>query len=130
MVSDKEILTVVKEAGLGPSDLENLYLELGMDKPAIENATLSKKDLGYKLQAIEVLRTWRRNKGRSATKGEILGALRRCKNLEAVAKLEDLWGFIPSYEGNFKIQFHYLASIQITVSTWHERKIYCYTFDM
>ena len=91
-VSDKDIRDVAGNAGLRHSDLENLFVVLGLQADAIENAQRLAGTNDYKLQAASVLRSWRETNGNAATKQVIINALEECQYTGAVEILLGKWG--------------------------------------
>ena len=89
MISDREIRDVVQI--VTPSDLEHLYVELGISRSMIQFAGLNVHSSDGKLKAMAVLREWRKEAGLAATKEALLDTLSICENNDAIVRLMDKW---------------------------------------
>ena len=89
MISDREIRDVVQI--VTPSDLEDLYVVLGISRSSILFAERNVPSNDSKLKAMEVLRQWRKEAGLAATKEALLQTLSICENNDAIVRLEDKW---------------------------------------
>ena len=68
-----------------------MYKELGLKDNEIENAERNADTTDFQLQGDKVLHDWRSMKGRDATKGAILEALKECKYKDEMGKLAEKW---------------------------------------
>ena len=99
-VSDKDIGDVIKFARLQHSNLENLFVELGLKANEIEKAKKNADSSDIKLQAASVLRSWRRSRGNSATRRTVITALKECRCNEAEKILQEKWKMTTGTTGN------------------------------
>ncbi|XP_072016013.1 NLR family CARD domain-containing protein 4-like [Amphiura filiformis] len=90
-VSDRDIKDVASNAKLLHDQLRHLFVQLGIKASDRENAERRADTRDFKLQAIEVLRSWRQSKGEKATRKAILHALRKCHLMEAREILVEKW---------------------------------------
>ena len=88
-ISEKDFTTVVEL--LSAADLQKLYNALDIPHRDAEKAEIGASTSDVNLKAKAVLRQWKQNKGKSASRQAILEALHECRNLEAVEKLEEKW---------------------------------------
>ena len=99
-VSENDINEVTKNARLQQSDLENLFIGLGMEANEIENAKKNSGTTDIKLQAASVLRSWRKSRGKDATRQAVITALETCGYTEAVQRLQEKWKMTSSTKGS------------------------------
>ena len=67
-------------------------MELGLPPDEIENAKRLADTKDFKLEAVSVLRSWRKTNGSAATKQAIIRALKECQYLQTVDMLCGKWG--------------------------------------
>ena len=93
-VSDKDISDVISKTKLSVSDLNQVFLELGMSQTDIDNIKHDARDHGesVKMQARRVLREWRQSYGKAATRQAVITALNNVKRTDAVQTLQSQWG--------------------------------------
>ena len=90
VVSDEDLADVVDL--LDPTQMEKLYIRLGLPRSAIKKAIHEDGNYGdLDLKGQSVLRRWRQIEGKNATRRAILDAIDRCGNYEAVECLEGKW---------------------------------------
>ena len=90
MISDEDLADVVDQ--LDPTQMEKLYIRLGLSKSVIRKAMHEDETYGdLDLQGQSVLRRWRQTKGKNATRKTILDAIETCGNYEVVENLEAKW---------------------------------------
>ncbi|XP_072026918.1 uncharacterized protein [Amphiura filiformis] len=93
-IDDKDIRDVTSKAGLQNDDMVILFVELEIDAPNIERAQRIADTKDFQLQASKVLQTWRKKKGKAASKIVIINALEACKLKDAVEILKDTWKLV------------------------------------
>ena len=91
-VTNKNISDITNKTKLEHKDLRKLFTELDIDSNDVENAERTADTRDFKLQAQKVLRMWRENNGRRATRRRILDALEECNFIDAKETLEKKWG--------------------------------------
>ena len=91
-MSEKDIGDVTQTTKLLYPDLNNLFVELGLQTNEIENAKKNADTNDVKLQATRVLQFWRKSRGSDATRQAIVTALKRRRYIEAVEILQEKWG--------------------------------------
>ena len=91
-MSEKDIGDVTQTTRLLSSDLNNLFVELGLHTNEIENAKKNAGTYDVKLQAASVLHFWRKSRGSDATRQAIITALKSRRYIEAVEILQEKWG--------------------------------------
>ncbi|XP_072032836.1 ankyrin repeat and MYND domain-containing protein 2-like [Amphiura filiformis] len=74
-ISDSDIIDVAYYAKLSHDQLQILFLKLGMDAAAIENAEQREVNRGFQLQSVRVLQFWLQTNGKRATRKAIVKAL-------------------------------------------------------
>ena len=94
-MSDKDIRDVTTNANLSVSDLDQVFLELGMSNREIENTKYNAREYTVDIQANRVLEEWRQRHGKEATRQAIITALEAGNRTEAVETLQDKWGMTP-----------------------------------
>ncbi len=77
---------------LGVDDLHKLFYALLIEHKVVDKVEKSTQSSDVNLQAKAVLRFWRKRELWKATRQRVLNALRSCDNIEAVQRLEDIWG--------------------------------------
>ena len=90
-LSDSDIWDVAGKAELKHSDLERLFVALGLKAHDIENAKFSAAINDYQLQAQSVLQFWRQINGSRASRQAIINALKECKRTKALEILIRIW---------------------------------------
>ena len=101
-VSDKDIFAITYKTKLEHAELHYLFAELGIDDADVENAERMADTKDFKLQARKVLKMWRTNNGRNATRKAIIDALTECDLIEAKEILEEKWTLVV--QGKFLTQ--------------------------
>ena len=91
MVSDKDLVDVAKNCELRSEELEFIYIELDLSQAEIDDAKSIANNPSFQLQAVQVLRVWRRKKADSATREAILSAIEKCGYPNSKRILEDKW---------------------------------------
>ena len=112
-ISDSDILFVAKDCNLSIAQLEIFYMKLGLTESEIEAAKYKTAGGGIHsihLQAVDVLRSWRRDNGNNATRMELIRVLHACGYHTQVQMLEQKWGII------------FLDGTCVTGSTLHSPK--------
>ena len=90
VISDEDLADVVDL--LDPTQMEKLYIRLGLSRSAIKKAIHEDENYGdLDLKGQSVLRRWRQIEGKNATRKVILDAIKRCGNCEAVESLKAKW---------------------------------------
>ena len=102
-VSDTNIRDVTANANLTPSDLDALFLELGMSQVDIENTRYNLRHEAVDIQANGVLQEWRRRNGNGATRQALITALNACRRTEAVEILQNRWRMTNNGISNYFI---------------------------
>ena len=98
-ISEKDINEVTENARLQHSDLENLFTVIGLQENEIEKAKRNANTTDIKLQAANVLRSWRKSRGNDATRQALISALETCKYNEAVEILKEKWNMASTAKG-------------------------------
>ena len=93
-VSNRDICDITVKANLSHAQLQKLFDELDIDDTAVEKAKRNADTQDFQLQANKVLKEWRTNNGRSATRKRIIDALIECRYTEAKEILEEKWGLV------------------------------------
>ena len=110
-MSEKDIADVTQTTRLLFPDLNNLFVELGLQKNEIENAVENANKNDVKLQSASVLQFWRKSRGRDATRQAIITALKSCRYIEAVEILQEKWGLTT--KGISNSEFIMLAHVTV-----------------
>ena len=101
MLSDKDLVDVAKNCELCSEHLEFIYIELGLSQAEIGDAKSIANNPSFQLQAVQVLRVWRRKKADSATREAILSTIQACGYGRSKRILEEKWNLIS--EGKAKL---------------------------
>ncbi len=107
MISDRDILFVAKHCNLTNTKLHNLYLKLGLQEAEIDAAkykTIGAGMLDFQLQAVDVLRYWRKVNAKKASRMTLMEAAGACGYHTQVGILKQKWDII--LEGKRQCQFH------------------------
>ena len=88
-ISEKDFTTVVEL--LTAAELQKLYEALNISYRDSEKAEIGASTSDVNLKAKAVLRQWKQNNGRLASRQAILDAVHECGNLEAEEKLTEKW---------------------------------------
>ena len=102
-MSDQDIHGVSTKANLSVSDLEHLFLQLGMSRLDIDNIKHNAGNEPVDIQADRVLKEWRQRRGGNATRQAIISALEACNRIEASEALSKLWGMKTKGTANYYV---------------------------
>ena len=100
---------------LGSDDLQNLFLALDLQPRDIESEQRNADTTSVEIMAWYVLRKWRNMLGRKATRGSILDALDKCRNVEAREILDYTW----NQRGNIYFSLYHYKTLQTKINIIH-----------
>ena len=99
-LSENDIVELTDNARLQHSDLENLFILLGLQQNEIEKAKKNADTTDVKLQAASVLQSWRKSRGSDATRQVLITTLEKCGYIEAVEILQEKWKMTSTEKGS------------------------------
>ena len=88
-LKDKDITSLVDK--LGFADLCRLYLELDLNDAEVEDAQSQARAPGKLAKALQVFHKWQQREGAKATKMALLQALKECKLIDTMEKMQAEW---------------------------------------